>query len=90
MRVGAVVIVRLFASTAMIGDWAGNTIDARSLGSLSSHLSAIQSFTAEQIAAPMDSLTATWPPVSGLQIARLMPNRSNACVRIAARLLPGR
>ena len=34
----------------------------------------IQSFTAEQIAAPMVSLTATWPPVSGLQMAMPMPN----------------
>ena len=50
----------------------------------------IQSFTAEQIAAPMVSLTETWPPVSGLQIARLVPNPSSASRRSRSRSLPGR
>ena len=38
----------------------------------------------------MDSLTATCPPVSGLQIAVPMPNASSAWLRIASRLAPGR
>ena len=65
-------------------------MEARSRGSLFSQCSMIQSLTAEQIAAPIDSLTAIWPPVSGLQIARPMPNASNALRRMLGRLEPGR
>ena len=38
----------------------------------------------------MLSLTATWPPVSGLQMAVPMPNVSSAWLRMASRLAPGR
>ncbi len=50
----------------------------------------IQSFTAEQIAAPIVSLTDTWPPVSGLQMAIPIPNASSASRCMSPSTLPGR
>jgi hypothetical protein len=80
--------MRSISSAASSGAWAGTTMEARSRGSLSSQCSVIQSFTAEQIAAPIVSLTAIWPPYSVLQMATLMLNGSSAWPRIASRLVP--
>ena len=50
----------------------------------------IQSLTARQTAAPMDSLTATCPPVSGLQMANAVPITSSDWQAIVAGSAAGR
>jgi hypothetical protein len=52
-------------------------MEARKRESMSRTSLVIQSFTARQTAAPMDSLTATCPPVSGLQMANAVPITSS-------------
>ena len=81
---------RLISSTAISGLCAGTTMEARNLGSLSSHSAAIQSFTARANPAPMSSLNRSCTPYRQLAMAMLVWNGFSACWRNNSRSEPGR